>query len=79
VCDTDDGERRVQLARRRRVDVASFPRIVDLAQLIGATPALCQQLHGAREHDKVRQHLTDCEPRRRHRQSCDVAVPLVDV
>jgi len=75
VRNADDRERTVQLACCRRIDVASLPRVVDLTQLIGATPALRQQLHGAREHDEVRQHLPDDEARRGHGQSGDVAVP----
>ena len=59
----------------RRCLTVTLPRVVDLAQLVGAPPALRQQLHGTREHDEVRQHLTDDEPRRRHRQARHVAVP----
>ena len=73
--DADDRERRVQLAGRGRVDVARLPRVVDLSQLVGAAPALRQQLNGARKHDEVGQHLTDDEPRGGHGQSSDVAVP----
>jgi len=67
----------MQLTRRGRVDVASLPRVVDLTQLVGASPALRQQLHGAREDDEIRQHLSDDEPCGGHRQSGDVAVPVV--
>ena len=79
VRDADERECRVQLTRRARVHVTSLPRVVDLTQLVGAAPALRQQLHGAREHDEVRQHLSDDEPRRRHAQPGDVAIPVVDV
>jgi len=77
VRDADRREGAVQLARGGRVDVARLPRVVDLTQLVGASPALRQQLHGAREHDEVRQHLTDDEARRGHGQARDVApVPV---